>query len=88
MMGGKILTPQDEVMSQALASAQPGAPGQVLMVNVNGENMPYALAMLMVTNELANATTRIAETLEKFADFHLSTPGERALKDAPKVPNA
>jgi len=59
-MAGKILTPQDEAVAQATEFS--------LLVNVNGEQLPLALAKLLVQNEQANALTRIAGVLEAYRD--------------------
>jgi hypothetical protein len=57
MTTGKILTPQDEAIAQATEFS--------LMVNVNGQQMPLALAKLLVANETAENLKRIADVLER-----------------------
>jgi len=69
------LTPQEEAVEAAVQAAKNGQLGNQqapvppefnVAVNVNGEQVPYPLAILMVQNEQANALTRIAEVAEFF----------------------
>jgi hypothetical protein len=57
MTTGKILTPQDEAIATATEFS--------LMVNVNGQQVPLALAKLLVANETAENLKRIADVLER-----------------------
>jgi len=71
----RVLTPQEEAVEAAVQAAKAGSigaqaptlPGEwAAMVNVNGQETPYPLAILMVQNEQANALTRIAGVAEFF----------------------
>jgi len=56
-MTGQLLTPQDEAIAQANEFS--------LLVNVNGQQVPLALAKLLVANEQAENLARIAAVLER-----------------------
>ena len=62
MMGG-ILTP--EQIARAAAGGGQEVTEFNMVINVNGNPMPLALAKMLVANETANALTRIADALDR-----------------------
>jgi hypothetical protein len=57
-MGSKLLTPNDLQPNLEVNEFN-------MVVNVNGNQLPLALAKLLVANETANSLTRIADALER-----------------------
>ena len=82
------LTPQEQAVEAAVRAAKAGElgvpqeqalPGEFkVLVTVNGEQMSYPLAVLLVQNEQANALGRIAEVLEGWRENQTWYASERA----------